>query len=282
MSVFSLSPNWSTKLAIGAVGSQIHAALVAGGWAQTSDTGQVSWASFDGVPAANVVLAFEVWRMNDALASTAPVFIKLEYGITTSYTTPLVWLTIGTGSDGAGNITGVIFPATPLSRTSDGGYVIVPSYVCGGPSWLACSLWPSHGGYAMCFVIERTKDAVGADTDQGVMFATCSVGNVSAYICAQRAYFTGVPTTLFTKWNVLTPPGISGAWSPDINVYPVRCWDPGETLPFTGIVACIATDFAAGSTVNITCWDGVVRGYVAGEHVTVGFGNTNRPMWRIS
>jgi hypothetical protein len=77
---------------------------------QTADTGQINIATANR-PAANGVAGYEVWRFNDAMQATMPVFFKLEYGIDNSPTLPQLIITIGKGSNGAGTIT---TPATRL------------------------------------------------------------------------------------------------------------------------------------------------------------------------
>ena len=87
-------------------GAEFHAQLVAIGLTLTSDTGQINWTTVTR-PASLGVGGYEIWRFNDTLQSTTPIFIKLEYGTSYQAAMPGIWITVGQGSSGAGAITGV-------------------------------------------------------------------------------------------------------------------------------------------------------------------------------
>ena len=96
-----------------ALASFVSDNLTAGGLPKTADTGQINLATVTR-PAVNTSGGYEIRRFDDALQATKPVFFKIEYG--TGAGSPgtgiSFWLTIGTGSDGAGNITGTFFTRT--------------------------------------------------------------------------------------------------------------------------------------------------------------------------
>src|SRR5512138_2499573 len=60
-------------------GSDLSSRLAGVGLVQTSDTGQINWGSVSR-PSEDNYGGYEVWRFDDALQGTAPVFIKIEYG----------------------------------------------------------------------------------------------------------------------------------------------------------------------------------------------------------
>jgi hypothetical protein len=60
-------------------GSGIAAQIAAMGLVQTSDTGQINWVTV-ARPALNTIAGYEIWRFNDALQATKPVFIRIDYG----------------------------------------------------------------------------------------------------------------------------------------------------------------------------------------------------------
>jgi hypothetical protein len=95
----------STDAGFRAWASMVHNALAACGLVQTSDTGQINLATVS-TPSSNSTYAgYEIWRFNDAEQADAPIFFKIEYGRGGSNTQPNWRWTVGTGSDGAGNIT---------------------------------------------------------------------------------------------------------------------------------------------------------------------------------
>lgn len=78
--------------------------LTAVGLTQTADTGQISPTAV--IPAVNTSAGYTTWRFNDTLQSTAAIFIKLEFGVGAILTEPQMWITVGTGSNGSGTLTG--------------------------------------------------------------------------------------------------------------------------------------------------------------------------------
>lgn len=74
---------------------------------QTADTGQINTATVTRPGATNTAAGYAMFRFNDTLQSTAPCFIKLEFGTNGTATTGVqMWVTVGTGSNGTGTITG--------------------------------------------------------------------------------------------------------------------------------------------------------------------------------
>jgi hypothetical protein len=77
------------------------------GLIQTSDTGQL--VPETAVPGSTSTLTgSQIWRFNDAEQSTYPIFLKIGYGRSGYASGPRLYLQVGTGSDGAGNLTGTV------------------------------------------------------------------------------------------------------------------------------------------------------------------------------
>jgi len=112
-------------------GSALSAALAAVGLTQTSDTGQIDWATVTR-PGTNTAAGYEIWRFNDTLQATAPIFIKIEYGTGSLAFAPQAWLTVGTGSDGSGTITGQSSTRSTWMRNNNIASTVTPypTYVC--------------------------------------------------------------------------------------------------------------------------------------------------------
>lgn len=85
---------------------ELHDALIACGLVQTSDTGQINFTTATR-PGTNQSL-YAIYRFNDSLQSSRPVFIRLEYGTSTAAAGPQLYISVGTGTTGAGVLTGVI------------------------------------------------------------------------------------------------------------------------------------------------------------------------------
>lgn len=108
-------------------GQAIHDQLIAAGLTQTSDTGQINLATV-ARPATSSYGGYEIFRFNDAKQATEPLFIKFEYGQASSANRPMLKCHTGTGTDGAGTLTGELtltLAAFPASNPSGAGTVHV-------------------------------------------------------------------------------------------------------------------------------------------------------------
>lgn len=140
------------------------------GWTASTDTGQLVWASIATVPTTGNYV-YKIWKMADALQGTLPVFVKMEYGNVTTF--PSLAITVGTGSDGAGNITGggtrfvhTLSAATPATAT-------ITSYFSGATNRISMMLWESavDANGPVAIQIERHHDNAGADVGTYVFTA---------------------------------------------------------------------------------------------------------------
>ena len=145
--------------------------LSGGGWVKTADTGQQASASWPAGSGTNTSGGYQIWRMADTLQGTYPVFIKFELGSGSVAGVPAMWITIGTGSNGSGTITGTV-----LARTQFGNY---SNYTTSGFPCLGSATTSRFNILLMynvstsntCFYlgIERSKDGTGADTGLGLI-----------------------------------------------------------------------------------------------------------------
>jgi hypothetical protein len=148
-------------------------------WVQTGDTGQVNLATVTKPGAANTSQGYEIWRMNDSLQSTKPVFLKLEYGSGGATNTPAIWLTIGTGSDGAGTITGTLFARTQNPATTSNTSTPNKCFGSASTNRITVAMFLDVASLPIWFAIERTKDSTGADTSVGLILAFGPSGGVN-------------------------------------------------------------------------------------------------------
>lgn len=89
----------------------LHLGIIAAGLVNTSDTGQVNLTSA-ARPGINTWAGYKIYRFDDTMQGTAPVFLKLEYGTGSGAARPALRATIGSATDGAGTLSG----ATLLSN----------------------------------------------------------------------------------------------------------------------------------------------------------------------
>lgn len=160
--------------------SAIGAQLTAFGWSKTSDTGQVDWSTNPAVPASGSYL-YEIWKPGDALQTGASqFFVKLEYGHS-GYTPPCkIRVSIGTGTNGSGTLTGFVLGPydSPGSSPGAGGgsTTVYESDFSGDTDRFSMLIWRNSGGAYILISIERTKDSTGANTADGVTIWVCGYG----------------------------------------------------------------------------------------------------------
>jgi hypothetical protein len=164
-------------------GSGIAAQIAAMGLVQTSDTGQINWATV-ARPAVNTIAGYEIWRFNDALQATKPVFIRLDYGTYTPVDRPRLITRVATATDGAGTLTGQVgtqITMVPLSSKSAGN--VLPSLCSGSSSRLSLFTHVdpagSGGSYGMMIFVERPKTSAGVNTGDGIATWMASPNGIS-------------------------------------------------------------------------------------------------------
>lgn len=222
-----------------AFGQPISAFLAAAGLVQTADTGQINWTTVTKPATTNTVAGYEIWRFNDALQATAPVFLKLEYGTGTT-NVPSFWITVGSGSDGTGNLTGVLSTRTQTNcNTSITG--TRNFYLSAAAGRLALVSDAASATQMIVIVIERTKDATGADTAEGVHTITSGGGGAK-----QQAWFPAGAGTQEATWGVLLPQTAQGANGSQVAVFPFFLTKGAFLYPPMGVLAYIASTITLG------------------------------------
>jgi hypothetical protein len=146
-------------------GSGLSAQFAAMGLVKTADTGQIDWSTVTTPAAGNQKMGYEIWRFNDALQATKPVFIRIDFGSSIGGATlPGLWSWVGTGTNGAGTLTGQVGAQVSVASTAAGGV----SYCSGSSSRLNLATnWLTNTS-VMVLLIERTKTGAGIDTGDGV------------------------------------------------------------------------------------------------------------------
>ncbi len=155
--------------------------LAACGLTRTADTGQINTATVTKPVATNTKAGYSIWAFADSLQATKPIYIRFDYGsgAVASGNGASTWITVGTGTNGSGTITGLVlgplqsgisnstaFAATGMvmqaTHSTAIGYLFVNF---GDPSTTAIQ----SCGY---YILERTKDSSGNSTGDGVGLTT--------------------------------------------------------------------------------------------------------------
>lgn len=184
-------------------------------------------------PATGSNVVYEMWKMGDTLQATFPVFCKFEYGTSASGNWgPLVAITVGTGSNGAGTInsgstTGRILPINGSAGDSD-SLSVFASYFSGDTNRMLGFLWPygiqgSNTAMRGFFSIERSHNTSGADTgDYVTLLVLQGPATQAAPGIAQITVNSTTATTTESKLQALMKIGTTtGDFGPSTIISPI-------------------------------------------------------------
>jgi hypothetical protein len=231
-------------------GKSISDGLQSVGIIKTADAGQIDWATV-AAPALSTVGGYEIRRFDDALQSTSPYFLKIEYGTGSTTSNPQIWLTLGHITDGAGTLTlgsgqgsvvrHVVFPAAGVTASASS----FPIEISGTSSRFSAAIWRNKGTSAASgclFGLGRSKDNAGANT---ASYATLLITHGSA---GSKQY------TLPQNGTSLSSPGTENLWLGAVTTLSSSSFNNkkqlGEIKPFLGSSGNPMTIFAGLKTAD--------------------------------
>ena len=249
------------------------------GVTQTADTGQINPTTVAFPSAANTSQGYVIGRFNDTLQATLPVFFKLEFGSGSGAANPQMWITIGTGSNGSGTITGTVGTrAAVCNGTTAGSVTSFTSRYCYNATYgflgvcfkigmtaANCSL----GG----FYIGRSNNSSGATTGDGVWLltnsntATGASSNVGFLQSISFDTSTVYPASLAnaTGWSFF-PNITTTTYSSDCSVLP--CIATFPYLQFTmQLAVALNAEVPVGNTYSLA-----MIGSTALTYLSIGWG----------
>lgn len=250
------------------------------GLVQTADTGQINWTTVTR-PGINTAGGYEIWRFADST-----LFLKIEYGTNASAASPAMWITVGTGSNGTGTLTGQLstrnlfvsaaVPASTVTNYTSRWCAIADAF---SVTWKEISMGATlNGGY---LVIGKTCDGTGTSTTTG--FAVIRDSSASGTISKQSVRIVATATTyndVSTDITVIGDPGASSltaggsqqAYEISVNIPDVQ--------PFCYACTVLISEAARGSTLVVAMVGSTTRTYISPGQIsanTYGAGlNTGR------
>lgn len=249
-SVVNSSIQHTTDAEFRAWGLQISTQLAAVGLTKTADSGQIDFTTV-ARPGANSYAGYEIWRFNDSLQSTKPIFFKIEYGTGTSTTLPSMAITVGTGSNGAGTLTGITTTRQIYGRAAVVGTPTYNSYCCYSTSVGGFMFCGWNGAVvavpvaAFTFGIWRTCDDDGTPNSDGYSLYIGVGTTISAYFWS---FATNASPAGNTIYFCLVPGAVNAsAFGTDINVYKHFCSMP-RMRPIGGLLTYNDTEIGKGGT----------------------------------
>lgn len=153
--------------------TELYNAIISCGLVQTADTGQLATPVVASRPVNGQVAGYWIFRFNDALQGTAPIFLKISPGRGSNGNATRLLVQIGTGSDGAGNLTGAIITFDAFNTSTSSASGAMPSYFNhdSGFFGFAFKSGTMANGLGFC-VVCRTTDDAGNPTAEGFFMAT--------------------------------------------------------------------------------------------------------------
>lgn len=246
---FAQAQQVSTDAAFRAWIANVRAALAAIGLVQHTDTGQIDPATV-AYPGSNSTAAgYEIWRFDDSLQATKPVFLKIEYGRGPFSGNIAMWLTVGSSTDGAGTINSALKSTRQVMYNSNAASASVfTSYISGNAARASFVA----GGDNILFNVERSKDDNGADTGDAILVA--AAGGSSQIEVSWVPYSGTLVERINAAWPVLTPMhgGSSGVEGANTALYPLLYTPVGPIKPPPrGLLFYMIADIAANTDIAV-------------------------------
>lgn len=255
----TLAPDMTSDATFRAWAQAMDAAIQAVGIIPAGDTGQIDLTTATRPAVANTAAGYKMYRFSDALQATAPVFIKVEFGTgSVATTTPAIWVTVGSATNGAGTLSGQVGTRQQFSFTSS--TTASPCYTSGSSSRLSLAFWvnsPAASGSKVFIVIERTRDSTGAEDDTGV-YTQFSSG--TSFNNHQTVLQAGPFPNQANGTPALVPGAMSLIRGANTGLLPIMPWLPAWYNPIISIMGCYLLDIAVDNQVSVQVY-GVARNY---------------------
>lgn len=250
-------------------GSELNTKMAAAGLVQTSDTGQINWSTVTRA-GTNSNAGYEIWRFDDSVQSTAPIFIRIDYGTGSNASGPRTQFSVGTGTDGAGTLTGTALAtavSTSTSNVAQTSDAVRNSYCChtDGFFGLVWKVGASTNTESM-FLVSRTVDSSGDPDGAGalIVWSNASSSAAQSLSFASAAAYTRRNTSQtmqILNWPMTPSASLVGsdfqaavAWTITPRVQPV--------MGFCGVVV---SEFSVGNTFSCTLVGSTAHTYLAGS-----------------
>lgn len=233
--------------------------LITAGLVRQLDTGQIDFTT--AVLSSGAPSGYEIFSLNDFML---PIFIKFEYGIFSGIggNSPQIWVQVGEGSDGAGNLTGTVsnrnticFPQTISDSTSSflTRICVTDGYL--GLAFKMNAISPTQKGHGFLMIC-RSTDANGDLTTDSV-FIYRQQSFASQYPAVQvidRVRAIAYPESADGSTAVM-PQSVNSTAVVIASVSRVQAilhnlYTPEFKAPF-GVVTALVTELAEGDTTVI-------------------------------
>lgn len=192
---------------------------------RSSDNGQVAFASV--ASTGPLGRDFEVFVLTDSLQSSKPIYLRMDYAYPLYGVAGYLSATVGTATDGSGNLSGVTCQQLFLINqytTASAGTRIANVYTDGSSISIMIGLqsYASVGAAAVdplgALVLERTRDLDGTPNGNGYMTWRWQQTQDSTATATTSNFYAGMISRVYD----------TTAWQPPIS------YDYGATVPLLG------------------------------------------------
>jgi hypothetical protein len=264
--------------------------LTGGGWVNTADSGQTAVASFVAPTTTNQARGYRMYRMDDPLQATAPVFLRIDFGSGNTTNTMAVWITLGPETDGAGAVVSpwVSAPTTAAANvqaSSNSTSLSLPySFGSAGTDRVAIAfaveMQVFGSGPYIFFSIERTYGTDGQPSADGVLFLYAHSGgvNISRYQYLQHpaGYQPPFDASMFRVESAEAP----SAYSDLVGVSVLFPWFNGlPRQPGMNVLLAKRNDWARDARMVVEFY-GAQRTYQALGSATIANGGNTLALMR--
>lgn len=283
--------SWSTVLdhssdaGFRAWGSELNTKFASVGLVQTADTGQINWTTVTR-PGTSTLAGYEIWRL-----SGSALFFKIQYGTGTAAAAPRIDMTIGTGSNGSGTLTGQTNSTISVSKVSSTPGSTVTAY----QSWLCATAsffglaWKNTaagaGSNMAYFGVGLTVDATGTPSNVGYYINSLNGNTTTARLQTVRTLATAQTRNSGSSYCVF--PGNPTVSSDGVNNQVYLHWlDTPSVQPALYTATVVASELTAGNTVSLTLVGSTPHTYISAGFSTASTtfdanGTTSPPMTAI-
>jgi hypothetical protein len=251
-------------------GKWISDNLTAGGQTKTSDTGQIDWSTV-AVPSISNYAGYEIRQFTDSLAASYPIVYKLEFGNGgVNVLNAALKMTVGTGSNGSGTITGVLLASPNPDQRDTNTSNTASRMISVDPNRFVFDMYYNGALAAPNLMMERTKDAVYADTNQGVIirWKDSSGGAVSHKIYVKN--FSGVHAPDETQGTGIIPISGTTVDGSNVAVFPIPIFNLGKLMRPTNMFGYRNTDISTDTVFSLSL-NGTAQDYIATGQAQAAF-----------
>jgi hypothetical protein len=245
--------------------NEIHNALIAFGWVQTSDTGQINFSTVTRPTTTLVYPGYAMYKMGDAIQTAGcPCFMRIDFGTGANTDNPSVKVQVGVGgtTDGAGAFSGcntsTLVQNNPSGTQANGSTTPQNMRTSGDSSSFRMHCWSTNNSnQGWTFIIERDRDTSGANTALGVCLIFCFPdSNISSDhpVCQFLSATVGEVWTQETRWYALLSAASSQSSGGNIGMGPVRVPAGPFRNPMLGCLLTSRGDFTVETTTTVTIY----------------------------